>query len=49
MKIETYFVYAVKAQTNGQITFEYAACGLRIRPANKKDHAYKYSNLIMYW
>ena len=37
--IETSFVNAVKAQTSGQITFEYATSGLRIRPANMEDHA----------
>jgi hypothetical protein len=38
-KIDTSFVNAVKGQTNNQITFEYAASGLRFRPANKEDHA----------
>ena len=37
-KIDTATVNSIKAQTSGQVTFEYAASGLKIRTSNAADH-----------
>ena len=37
-KVDTTTVNSIKAQTSGQVTFEYAASGLKIRTSNAADH-----------
>ena len=37
-KVDTATVNSIKAQTSGQVTFEYAASGLKIRTSNAADH-----------
>ena len=37
-KVDTTTVNSIRAQTSGQVTFEYAASGLKIRTSNAADH-----------